>query len=280
VSFSLLLSKPEFWSALFGALAAFLLGALGAWWAANSAKRTAGNLALVALSQMYSQTENVRYYFLVAEPIRARGTTGHDPLPYEIRGAIGLVKQNIRVPAESLGFLADSHDPDVLNRLLTIEREFTSLMDLVRRHERLHDDFTAVLDKRDPSGQEGYRPQDFLRTVGIKVLIQIDDTIEGLRTGLPECRDDILAIGEQLREVLRSHLPARKFIRFSAAPRSRLSSQPPDLPKPALWRRATRAIVDILRTPLRWNGGADAASKSDLKLEPQAPEIKRFPPRS
>ena len=45
MTLTILLSKPEFWSALFGALAAFLLGALATWWTGVNAKRTAGNLA-------------------------------------------------------------------------------------------------------------------------------------------------------------------------------------------------------------------------------------------
>ncbi len=60
-----LLSKPEFWSALFGALAAFFLGLLATWWAGANAERTAGNLAIITLSQMCSLMENLRRQLVI-----------------------------------------------------------------------------------------------------------------------------------------------------------------------------------------------------------------------
>jgi hypothetical protein len=134
VSVAELLKNAEFWAALFGALAAFILGALGQWWANVNAQRTAGNLTLITLSQMYSLIENLRWQLLVEEPRRqAKLLGGAAPYEFQIRAVTGLPKQGLRIPAEQLGFLAESHDPDVLNRLMSIERAFGSILDLLER---------------------------------------------------------------------------------------------------------------------------------------------------
>ena len=272
-----LLSKPEFWSALFGALAAFLLGVLATWWSNLNAKRTAGNMAIIALSQMCSLMENIRYQLLVMEPLRIQEILKRPPLSFEIRPAIGLPECLPQVPADELGFLADSHDPDILNRLLTIERAFTSMFDLLRRHEVVHARITEKMSAFDPAGQKPFGPQVILEVVGSKLLVEVDTIVEGLDKGLPETRDMLLAVGEQLRGVLRMQIPWRRFVGFSSAPRSRPSVQPPDMPKPAIWRRLTRRAFDLLfkRRSLYQRDEPPA-----LAQEPAPPTIKRFPPRS
>ena len=58
--------------------------------------------------------------------------------------------------------------------------------------------------------------------------MQIDDTVRGLKDGLPDTRDSLLKIGDQLRQALRMQFPARSFIGFEALPRSeRAIDQPP-----------------------------------------------------
>jgi hypothetical protein len=277
-----LLSKPEFWSALFGALAAFLLGALATWWSNLSAKRTAGNMAIIALSQMYSLMENIRYQLLVAEPLRIQKILKRPPLSFEIRPAIGLPESLPRVPADGLGFLADSHDPDIFNRLLTIERAFASMFDLLRRHEVVHAKITEKMSAFDPAGQKPFGAQVILEVVGTKLLVEVDTIVEGLEKGLPETRDMLLAVGQQLRGVLRIQIPHRRFVGFTSAPRSRISSQPPDLPKPALWRRTTRWTFDLLakRRSLPQCEPSDSSQAAALEEESKPPHIARFPPRS
>lgn len=148
-----LLSKPEFWSALFGALAAFLLGVLATWWANLGAKRTSGNLAIIALSQMSALMENVRYELLVKEPIRIHEILHRGPLPFELRPVAGVPETLPRIQVDGLGFLADSNDPDILNRLLTVERAFAAMIDVLRRHEVAHAKFTELMNAFDPTGQ-------------------------------------------------------------------------------------------------------------------------------
>jgi hypothetical protein len=92
-----------------------------------------------------------------------------------------------------LGFLADSHDPDIFNRLLTIERAFASMFDLLHRHEVVHAKITEKMSAVDPTGQQAFWPQDVLR--GVKLLIEVDTIVEELEKGLPETSDMLLEVG-------------------------------------------------------------------------------------
>ena len=280
LTFEVLLSKPEFWAALFGALAAFLLGTLATWWANLNAKRTAGNLAIISLSQMATLMENLRYELVVGEPIRIYRALHREPLSFEIRPAAGLPETLPTISSESLGFLADSYDPDILNRLLTVERAFALMFDLLRRHELAHTKMTEKMNALDPTGRQPFGPQVLLQAVGAKPLIEIDVLIEGLEKGLPETRDMLFAVGEQLRKILCVQIPFRRFLGFSPAPRSRLSDHPPELPKPALWRRATRSAFDLLFKRRRWFWDRPSAATPPAPDVPIPPAIKRFPPRS
>lgn len=277
MTLSFLLSKPEFWAALFGALAAFLLGVLATWWASLNAKRTAGNMAIIALSQMCSLMENVRYRLLVLEPIRIHEIQHRGPLPFEIRHIAGLPESLPRISGDSLGFLADSHDPDILNRLFTAERAFAAMIDLLRRHEVVHSKITQRLSAYDPAGRKPFGPQVALEVIGGKLLIEVDVLIEEFEKGLPETRDALVEIGKQLHEVLRVQIPIRRFVRFTPVPRVRFSDLPLNLPNPVLWRIVTRWSFDFLfkRRSLR-----DVPKAVVAETDPVPPAIKRFPPRS
>jgi hypothetical protein len=280
-----LVASAEFWAALAGAfsgaIAAFVLGALGTWWTASNAKRTAGNLTLITLGQMYGLMENLRHHYLVSEPKRAgdvRKLVGYKPLSYELRPLLRPPEQRIRVPIDSLGFLADSHDPDVLNRLLAVERAFHAMVDLVERHGRLHQEFAAGLNKDDPSGQKAYLPTDLIPIVGAKLLIEIDDAVHEFTIGLPRCCADLLAIGQQLRQTLRMQFPIRRFVGLVPVPRAGIASLPTNLPMPSMWRRVTRRVADLLRGPY-WRARPEPMD-SEATPETEAAEIRRFPPRS
>ena len=273
-----LVSKPEFWAALFGALAAFLLGVLGTWWSATKTKQTTGNLTLIALSQMFALLENLRHHLLVSEPARFRAISGRAPRSFELRKLTGLPNRVTRIPFDQLGFLADSHDPDVLNRLIIAERAFDSLLESTRRLGELQAEFMEKLNRFDPSGQRALQPSEILAVGGTKLLIEIDDFVEALRTGLPEGRDSMLAVGNQLRQTLRMQFPSRRFLGFSPIPRSSLIELPSGLPSPVLWRRIVRRVVDEVRTRMGW--GTKQPPASAVPPFPEALEIKRFPPRS
>lgn len=279
MTLSELLSKPEFWSALFGAAAAFLLGALGTWWLNTSAKRTTGNLTLVLLGQMYGLMENLRHRMFVEEANRFLRLAGRPPLSFQLRGIVGIPARLPQLPFDELGFLAESRDPDLMSRLLQAERAFNGMIDLARRHRELHSELAARLDSRDRSGRQGVTTQDVVDAVGMKVLIEIADAVDDLRTGLPDTRDSLLRVSGQLRDTLRLQFPFRHFVSFKPAPRSPTLDQPPGLPDPAVWRCVARWVVDLVRepTPLPvWMRPTPAPQP----VEQQPPEVIRFPPRS
>lgn len=114
--------------------------------------------------------------------------------------------------------------------------------------------------------------------MGARVPIEIDTLIESLEKGLPETRDMLLEVGKQLHNILRTQIPVRRLVGFSSIPRTRLADEPPDLPKPTLWRRVTRWSFDVLmkRRRLRAPPKAPQAGATD----PTPPAIKRYPPRS
>jgi hypothetical protein len=246
MTISELLRKAEFWAALFGALAAFLLGAIGRWWSQNSARQANGNIALITLSQMYAMIENIRQHFLVNEATRAAEQLGADPFTFQLRPAIGIPEQNLSLQLNHLGFLANSHDPDVLNRLLTVERQYTSMLDLVRRHREVQMTLQERLSKVDPAGSQLISVGRLRELVGGMLLHQIDDVVNGLETGLAKTRDNIMEVSKQLLGVLRMQFPARRFVSYVPSPWDRVADRTRDLPNAELWRRLARRTMDFL----------------------------------
>jgi hypothetical protein len=253
-----------------------LLGALATWRASDSANRTAGNLALITLSQMYALIENIHRHLLVDEPTRAARLLGRPPVEFELRSAIGVDSTGLHMPADQLGFLVNSYDPDVLNRLMVIERAFTSMLDLLRRHEMLHRQLQEKMAAADPGPGFEVTVGGVARIVGMNLIMQIVDTVRGLQTGLPETRDNLLAVGDQLRNALRMQFPTRRFVQFIPVARDRPIHGLPEFTKPALWRRIVRWGVDTIRRSLgRGTRGGFAPAQAE---QPQLPEIRRFNP--
>jgi hypothetical protein len=272
-----LISNPEFWSALFGALAAFLLGVVATWWTGTKQKQAAANLTLISLAQMYSLAENLRYQLFVTEPIDFKNATGTNPFTFQIRALVGLGSEQPRLRLDDLGYLADSHDPDILNRLLSVERMFQSMMELVRRHADLQGLLQNRLVQIDPTGTQQIPLQDLPGAVGIKLLCEIDDTVKGLERGLPETKDGLFAVGKQLRDVLRHQFLLRRFLGFSPElARQSVDYAPPDS-HPAFWRRVVRWCNDFLRKRRRWIWQSERKAVSEPT--PTPPPIVRFPPR-
>jgi hypothetical protein len=270
-TFTHLLGTGEFWAALFGALAAFLLGMSATWWANVSAKRTAGNLALFTLVQMYSLLEDIRSQLLVQEVSRQAKLLGRAPFEFEIRSVIGLPKEALRVPVEQLGFLVDSHDPDILNRVTAVGRAFESMLDVIDRHRVLHFRLQERMAAADTGGG-GLKvlPRDIPAIVGTDLFIQVVQMVRELQVGLPKTRDAILSVSAQLREVLRMQFPMRHFLRFATIEHRPLTDLPP-VPRPRSWRRIVRWTVDLLGRRL------GRVRDEETKPDSAPAKIQRFP---
>jgi hypothetical protein len=248
-----LLSNPEFWSALFGAvagaLAAFGLGSAGQWWSANSANRAAGNLALITLIQMYQVLDNIRRQFLVEESNHQAKLLRRDPFEFELRPVtLGLSEGKLQLAMDQLGFLAESHDPDVLARLMTVERAFELTVAMVVKHEHLMQKFQARMANAHLAGESEVPPGRMPEIVGPDVFVYVVLTVRELQRALPDTLEGISRVTQDLRNALRMKLPTRHFLRYEFTNPRRMSERP-EPQRPALWRRAVRAAVDALFRP-------------------------------
>jgi hypothetical protein len=269
-------STPQFWATLLGAGTAFLLGMVNTWRNDARIKRDAGNLALITLAQMYSIAENLRYHIVVKEPIEASERSKlPKPWAFMIRVTVGLPRQRPSLDLKALGFLVDSHDPDVLNRLLGVERAFNSMLDIVDRHSGLQTQLQEKMSEADPTGRMGMTPEFMVQKFGVRIFIEIDDPIMDLHETLGETCDFITDVGAQLRRALTLQFPGRSFVRYIKAPRSRRLSEAPDV-RPRTWRRIARWLRDIAmhRIP------SEKAPQVEPIDEPKPPEIIRFIKRS
>lgn len=269
-------STPQFWATLLGAATAFLLGMVATWRTNTRVKRDAGNLALISMSQMYSIIENLRYHFLIEEPATAaKNSQRAEPYTFMLRVTMGLPDQPPSIDFKSLGFLVDSHDPDVLNRLLVVERQFRSTLDLVHRHAVLHKELQEKLSALDPTGRAPIPLGSLIEKCGVRIFIEIDDIVEELQAHLGETRDFILSVGSQLRYTLAMQFPSRRFVSFKPMHRSRLINEAPDV-RPRTWRRIARASRDFLLIPIPREKKALTA----MAEEPAPTRAKRFILRS
>ena len=186
-----LLKNPEFWAALFGALAAFLLGAFGQWRADSRQKCTAGNLALITLAQMYMLIESLRQQLFVDEARRQTKLLGKPPFEYQLRGISGLPNEPLRINPEQLGFLAESHDPDVLNRIISIDRAFASMLEVIEQHRQLQLRLQERVAAHDTDGKTMISPREMPTLVGMSLFAQVVSSARALQEGLPEVREAI-----------------------------------------------------------------------------------------
>ena len=272
------LLDSEFRAALIGALTAFLLGAFAHWRGSARQKRSAGNLALVTLGQMYTEMETLRYHVLDEEPKRLARLMGREPFTTEIRPIMGLSDLTPRLQPDQLGFLSESSDADILNRLLVVERAFDSMIGLVRRHAELALRMQEQMSEVRPPGPQNFHIEQLPDLVGVFLVLQIDDTMTGLIEGLPATRDAILSVSTQLRDVLRMYLPAARFVRFEPLPeRKDLGQLAAVSSQAALWRRLTRFVVDAMVKDRHLRPRARQPEPGPAPAPDRPPRIRPFP---
>lgn len=257
LTFHKLLDGSEFWSALAGALAgaiaAFALGALAQWRGRVNARRSAGNLAIIALAEMYSEAKAISDAIFGQIPALTQ-TLGRPPHAYEFSAAMDAKTVPPPFDIEQLGFLADSHDPDILLRLIVAKNDFGAMLKIVANHERLQ----LELQRRMGIVSAKIRPppstDDVPELAGMDVIVQLEATVNGLQSILPDLIDALKRVGDELRDVLLYQLPWGSFLRFVPQDRGRLSEAKLHAVKPARWRRLIRGVrrlVDNIVGP-RW----------------------------
>lgn len=247
-----ILSSIDFWAALFGALAgalgAFFLEAFRRWIANNAERQAAINLALLSLVQMYTVMRN--YHDQVFVDGRANLLpllpAGREPFPFEYLPAGGISEQQLAIDYRSLSWSLQSHDPDVLHRVLAAERIFLADRHTMIDHERLH----RLVQRNLADGVDPAQPMtvgQLSDMAGADLVKQLNDVAVILRDKLPQDASNVLAAAGQLREVARAHFPTRSFIGFDVVPRKVATTPPSGALRPRWWRRLLRSITMTLR---------------------------------
>lgn len=233
-------TSVTFWTTLLGAMTAFALGRFGQWRSTLNERRAAGNLAIVTLGEMYSEAKALYDSVFVAGAEEIRKMLGRELLPFEYRAVIDIpAVPNLDV--QRLGFLADSHDADILVRITAARNQFAGMIKLAEAHSRLSAEIQAALGKNDRTGKAPYRAQEVTEIVGPHLIIQLSSVVDYLKQGLPGTMEGLLVVGSQLRDVLRYSMPTRSFLKFIPQDRGPVAQAIIYARKPALWRRLVRA---------------------------------------
>src|ERR1700733_12751598 len=241
MTIGVLLASPQFWASLAGAfagaIAAFVLGLVAQWRRTTDARRSAGNLTIIVISQKYSEAKAI-YDSIFVKPVpEMTRTLGRPLLYFDFKAAMDLPSEAPPLNIEPLGFLADSHDPDILVRLVAAKSTFAAMLKIAAAHERLHIELQNRAAKLDPSKKERAVVGDLPKLIGMDLMFQLKAAVEGLQNILPELQKSLLRLGDEFREVLLYQLPARSFLRFIPDDRGKLSEAKLHVIKPAWWRR-------------------------------------------
>jgi hypothetical protein len=264
-----LLASSEFWAAGLGALAAFSLGALATWRDRIHTRRSAGNLALIHLIEMYSILENVQRSLLVEGPREFARLSG--ALPSEVQLvpiAAGLPEELARIQMTELGFLVDSRDPGIIQRMMAAERFFYAALELVRKHAEAHTEMEqrlAAATKGVP--RASLTAEQWLRFAGPELVTRLVHFVRSLRKDLPEATQTLLEVSLQLREALIYQFPNQTFLEFAVTAPTPIATRP-QLRPVAAWRRIVRWSFRKLRP-------RPPPAERGLEREP-FPEIPRF----
>jgi hypothetical protein len=234
--------SAEFWSALFGAAAAFLLEAIRRWRSERRRDIANGNQALFVLVQMYASLAALRSFINDRVGLlKARESRAPDYFEYQ---AMSLVwNENMRLSMDRLGFLLQSYDPDLLNRMMQVETSFFTILYNLERRTAAQLEFTHRAEEK--LGENLPRtPNELERGVGPDIAMRLRDLTESLLKQLPLTIEQIPKVGRQLTETLSLIFPMTPPIGSDFTPYKFTTHAPPSAIPPR-WRR-------FLRDTVRW----------------------------
>jgi hypothetical protein len=239
----------EFAAAFFGAVAAFLLEALRRRHEERKADLAAGNEAIMVLAQMYSVLRNYNQQAFVDRAIEVHRRMGREPVYIEYLPMTVAWSERSTLPMNRLGFLLESHDEDILNRLSACERGFLTMLATNDLRNKVHLQFQERA--RTVLGPNDAVPGQVVEeSVGMDLALQLKQLTSHLISDVPRTIDDLLSLAKQLRGVLDLEFPTGRTIGFSpiAAPTEGLSPTV-STRKAVWWRRRLRALVNRWRRP-------------------------------
>jgi hypothetical protein len=241
-----ILTSKEFWSALFGALAAFLLEALRRRAADRKHELAAGNEAVFALAQIHTLATLIFNQAFKDREAEVRRAQHREPTYFEFLPMIIPWNASIKLSLDRLGFVLASYHPDLLNRLAAVDREFAAVIQAVTERNTQYNEFRRRFVGL-PKSSQAIRPEMIEDLVGVDVREPLRTTTEALRRGLPRCAEHAHLAGKQLSEMLSYHSPLARVSRFTPIART-TALDAPHVTAPA-WRRAVRGLVTRLRRP-------------------------------
>jgi hypothetical protein len=249
VSFKEIHGTGEFWAALFGAGAAFLLEGYRRWREDCRKQLEAGNATILALSQMYSLLKNIEAQLFAARAEFIRKRFQRAPLFFEYLSPVPVRYEGLKVPLEQLRFVLGTHDPDLLNRLLSVERGFTTILAVLEEHHRLHKLFQEKTAEAQSAGTlpAVFSQENLVATVGTGLYEQLRSIVESLQADLRIYSDLLFEMAKQLHALLAYQFPTRVVMRFDKQERRDAGLKPTSSRRPAMWRRAVRFVVDRVK---------------------------------
>ncbi len=243
-----------FFGALGGALAAFFLEALRRWRAERVTQIAAGNEAIFALSQMYARAVGIYQQQFIDRAKFFREQEKRDPNYAEIL-PIEQGRTIIRIQLDRLGFLLRSHDPDLLNRLVTVDTHFDVLMQVIEKRNTTQVEWQKASATAIASHFLGQTiPFEILENlIGIDLSFRLKHMTEALQQQLPECAENLKTVGKQLTDALLWIFPTGRINSFIDSGRRIASPIPTNVLRPRLWRRMVRCIVKLARKPIMFH---------------------------
>ncbi len=143
---------------------------------------------------MYSLLKLVQGALIAAGAARAQAHGVTLPLYFHYPPLVNLPERAFDLDVPSVGYLVDSHGPDILNRLLAAQGVFASQMMLVRKHAELHIEFQRRMAAIDPAGEAQMTLEQLEQSVGKDVMLQLRHVTEALLQDIPKAMEDTLAV--------------------------------------------------------------------------------------
>jgi hypothetical protein len=240
-------NSAEFWAALFGALAAFLLEAMRRWIQDRKHKIAAGNEAVFAMAQMHSLATLINNQMFEDRKVQVRKVMEREPLYFEFLPMPLPPDIWSKMGLDRLGFILATYNPNLMSKLAGFERGFSALMHFVERRNAQHEEFQqrrVALPHPDAPVQQAHLE----KMIGIDLCAQLRQSTEELMKGLPKAAADAVELGKQLSATLSFVFPLARISRFTPTDRQRSISAGPD-PVAPLWRRLVRGFVTKVRRP-------------------------------
>jgi hypothetical protein len=242
-----IVTSTESVAAFAGALSAFALAATGKWLANRRVEWMAGNEAIFAIAQMYSLIVGLKRQQFDEQIDRFTREKGREPNYTEFLPVEGGAGDVLRPKLDALGFLLQSHDPDLLNRLAIVVQKFDVMMNAMRELSVTQNQFQQALEARLPNLPGGITLPALEDNIGPYIMTRLMMMVEATRTGLPDCATDLEEIGKQLSDTISYSFPLWRVSKFEAIERERPTEVPSTAGKPRVWRRVVRFFSRIGR---------------------------------